>query len=64
MSVRFLKGVGVAIGIEVARQSDRNTAAGARKTEVGPDAGSSLASGDFDAAGHATRERREKGPRV
>jgi hypothetical protein len=63
MSIRFLVRVGVAIRIEVAWQSDRNTATGARKTEVGPDAGSSLASWDFNAAGHATREREEKGPR-
>jgi hypothetical protein len=64
MSVRFLVRVGVAIRVEVAWKSDRErSATGARETEVGPKAGSSLASGDFDAAGHATREREEKGPR-
>lgn len=61
MSVWFLKGIGVAIRVEVARKGDRNTTAGAWKAKVGPDAGSSLAAGHFDAAGHATREGGEKG---
>jgi hypothetical protein len=63
VSVRLLEWIGVAIGVKVAWQCDRDTPAGTRKAEVGPDAGSSLASGDFDAAGHATRGER-KGPKV
>jgi hypothetical protein len=66
MSVRFLVRVvgGVAIGIEVARESNRDSPAGAWKAKVGPDAGSSLASGHFNAAGHATRGgKKEKGPK-
>jgi hypothetical protein len=63
MPVRFLKGIGVAIGIKVVGERDGDSTAGARKAKVGPNAGSSLASGDFDAAGHAT-ERVEKGPQI
>jgi hypothetical protein len=55
--------VGVAVGIEISWQRDGHTAARAREAEIGPDAGSSLASGRFDAAGHATKGREEKGPK-
>ena len=50
-------GVG-AVGVEAAWQGDGDAAAWARETKVGPDAGTSLASGDFDAAGHGTRRHK------
>lgn len=61
--VRLLEGVAVAIGIVVARQRDGYAAARAREAKVGQDAGSSLAAGHFNAAGHATKGER-KGPRL
>lgn len=40
---------------QVAGRGYGDAAAGARKAEVGPDAGTSLTSGYFDTAGHGTR---------
>lgn len=53
----WVAGVG-AVGVEAAWQGDGDAAAWARETKVGPDAGTSLASGDFDAAGHGTRRHK------
>jgi hypothetical protein len=50
--------VGIAARIEVAREGDGDAATWARKAEVRPDAGTSLAGG-FDAAGHATKGGKE-----
>jgi hypothetical protein len=65
MSVRFLEGICVTTGIVAVREGDgERTAACAGEAEVGPNAGSSLASGDFDAAGHVPLGEGRKGPRV
>jgi hypothetical protein len=62
--VRFLVRIRVAVGVKVARKSDRHAAARARKGKVRPDAGALLAAGDFDAAGHGPLGEVRKGSQV